>query len=580
MMNSRKGSDLISVIITNYNYGKYISEAIYSILNQSYENVELIIINDGSTDDSDKIINKIIKKNPKRNIVYINRENRGVVYTRNEGLEAAKGEYICYLDADDYFNTDYLEKSYEIAKDYDADVVYPNWHFVGDWLGRPDTKFPEFSLEGLQLQKLHCTPASLVRKESVGSHRFEVEKVAEDWDFFLGLSFQGLKFKLADDNFINYRIRQGTRSSANDPREDTVYFMEILQKYKDTYGDKVVDPRRLEKLRHPSMVRKVLNLGYFRAISESIESRGLVGTVSKIKEKIIQRMPWAWQMRRSIENYVYYKNATIGDMKSSNKTKLAVVVHLYYPDLWPVIQSKLEQISEPFDLFVSVQAKDRNISLERAGTNHKKTNIVVLPNRGRDVLPFLVILKEIKKAKQYEYILKIHSKKSPHRKDGNSWFNDLLGQLIPRSTSGIIRVLNDKDTGIVGPEDHVVSLSRYMGDNRNKLRTVLLQISNDNEDLVGEIFQNLDKYPFFGGTMFWCRLDFIDSILKSGITPSDFNAEKGQVDSTTAHALERATGKALHLILDKKMYTVGKKGVKELPEIRYGAKYKHGPSDG
>lgn len=569
----KAGKPLVSVIITNYNYGQYITKAAESVLSQTYPNIELIIINDGSTDDSDEVIKKIINKNPGKNIKYINRENMGVVYTRNEGLELAKGEYVCYLDADDYFNRSYISKSYRVAKEYKADVVYPNWHFVGDWLGRPDTNFPEFSLEGLQLQKLHCTPASLIRKEAIGDHRFEVEKVAEDWDFFIGLSLKGVNFKLAKDNFINYRIRQGTRSSRYDPRDDTLHFVEILEKYKDKYGDKVIDPKKLIRLRHPNIVMKVLSMRYPRTIAESISKDGVKATGAKIVRKIVSRSLWIWKISRYTKNRSYQKSLKSLNMSQSPGTKLAVIIHLYYSDLWPVIESRLKSINIPFDLFVSVQSKDAGIELDRVNKYHKLTNIVSLPNRGRDVLPFMVISSEISKSGQYQYLLKLHSKKSPHRNDGNEWLDSLLNELIPPDISGIIKTLKRRDTGSIGPSDHIVSLNKYMGGNRERIRVILGQVSS--RKVVDEVLKRPSRYPFFGGTMFWCRLDYLSPLLESDITPADFNSEGGQVDSTTAHAIERVLGRALHSATDKKMYIIDGGTVRELPDKPYNSSYRY-----
>lgn len=569
---------LVSVVITNYNYGSYIADAIESIFNQTYPNIELIIINDGSTDDSDAVIKKIISKNKSRNINYINRENKGVVYTRNEGIEVSKGKYISYLDADDYFNPDYIEKSYAIAEEFNADVVYPNWHFVGEWLGKPDTDFPEFTNENLQLQKLHCTPASLIRKSAIGCHRFEAEKVAEDWDFFIGLSLEGVVFKLAKNNHINYRIRSGTRSSQLDPDEDIKYFVEILEKYKKKYADKVIDPQqiadRIYSLRHPSVRQRLLSVDVARKVAGSMRREGVKSTARKIGATLISRNPTAWNLLGHVRNKRYYSAVKMNSAPSQKTdAKLAVVLHLYYPDRWPAIKEKLSRIDVPFDLFVSVQPHDSGLQLDAASQYHLSTSIVSIPNRGRDVLPFLVILKEIAKSGQYEYLLKLHSKKSPHRPDGDQWIDSLLDQLIPSSVVEIVKTLSKADTGMVGPADHVVSLSRYMGGNRDKMLTTMKLITDEKKTLA--MLGDASKYPFFGGTMFWSRIDLFDPILNSELTPVDFSSERGQVDATTAHALERIFGAILHDIAKKKMYSVKGGAVKKLQNKEYTSPYKY-----
>ncbi len=96
---------LVSVIIPAYNAEKYISDAITSVLSQTYSNFELIIINDGSTDKTDQLIRSFL---PNAKINYILQKNSGVSNSRNTGMQNAKGDYFSFLDADDYFEPDNL----------------------------------------------------------------------------------------------------------------------------------------------------------------------------------------------------------------------------------------------------------------------------------------------------------------------------------------------------------------------------------------------------------------------------------------------------------------------------------------
>lgn len=97
---------VISVIVPIYNCEQYIDRLINSILTQNYENFELILINDGSTDNS---IEKLKKYNNEEKIKIINKENTGVSDTRNKGLSIAKGDLICFIDSDDYISSNYFE---------------------------------------------------------------------------------------------------------------------------------------------------------------------------------------------------------------------------------------------------------------------------------------------------------------------------------------------------------------------------------------------------------------------------------------------------------------------------------------
>lgn len=198
-------SPLISIIITSYNYGDYVGQAIESALNQTYENIELIVINDGSTDNSDKIIKKYRQKYP--NFVYISQENLGANVSRNKGIEAANGEYIFLLDADNWLNEDHIATLHKVALDTKAEVVYTDLHQFGE--SNMVLEVPAFDIDVLKVTNFIDTSA-LITKKSIGGNRFDPwlnRKSSQDWDFFLGLALKGLKIvKAPQDASLNYRV--------------------------------------------------------------------------------------------------------------------------------------------------------------------------------------------------------------------------------------------------------------------------------------------------------------------------------------------------------------------------------------
>lgn len=99
---------LISVIIPVYNLENYINKCLSSVGNQTFENIEIIVIDDGSTDNSKLVINEHVVQDNR--IIYIEKENRGVSSARNKGIEVAKGKYITFVDGDDYINPFMLEE--------------------------------------------------------------------------------------------------------------------------------------------------------------------------------------------------------------------------------------------------------------------------------------------------------------------------------------------------------------------------------------------------------------------------------------------------------------------------------------
>ena len=116
----------ISVVVPVYNVEKYLKECIDSIINQTLEDIEIICVNDGSTDSSLDILNDYAKKDSR--IIVINKSNSGYGHTMNMGLNAATGEYIGIIESDDFADKNMFEDLYKLAKEYDADIVKGDWY--------------------------------------------------------------------------------------------------------------------------------------------------------------------------------------------------------------------------------------------------------------------------------------------------------------------------------------------------------------------------------------------------------------------------------------------------------------------
>ena len=111
----------VSIIVPVYNVEKYIEKCILSIKNQTLNDFECLIVDDGSKDNSIKIAKKLISNDDRFSI--LQKENGGLSDARNFGLKRAKGEYICFIDSDDYVEKDLLSLTYNKAKEYDSDIV-------------------------------------------------------------------------------------------------------------------------------------------------------------------------------------------------------------------------------------------------------------------------------------------------------------------------------------------------------------------------------------------------------------------------------------------------------------------------
>ena len=115
----------VSVILPIYNVEKYLAKCIESIVNQTLKDIEIICINDCSTDGSENIVKEYIKKDERIKLIN-NEQNSGIGFTRNIGINCSKGEYISFIDSDDYIENNYLEELYQTAVKYNADIVFTN----------------------------------------------------------------------------------------------------------------------------------------------------------------------------------------------------------------------------------------------------------------------------------------------------------------------------------------------------------------------------------------------------------------------------------------------------------------------
>lgn len=204
---------LVSIVITNYNYADYVGDAIKSALNQSYTNIEIIIIDDGSTDNSIEVLKKY-EKNKKIKIV--SRENKGIIYTRNEGVRLSNGVFVMQLDADDTLESTYVQECLDKAQNSQLDIVYTQTHTFGRV--EFDSQHIDFDLEILKhYGYMHA--ASLVRKSKMKDDPYDryLEPYGnEDWDMFLDMCLDGATAGLVDRPLLNYRKHIDRKSRADD----------------------------------------------------------------------------------------------------------------------------------------------------------------------------------------------------------------------------------------------------------------------------------------------------------------------------------------------------------------------------
>jgi len=241
----------ISVIIPAYNVEKYVEKTLKSLINQTFKDFEAIIINDGSTDNTEKIIKEVLQDT---NFQWklINRENQGVSAARNRGIIESKGEYLCFLDADDYYHPTFLEKMYNKAKEKSYDVVFCNYARVNEKgkiisIHKQPKEFIGVALNGkkaLELalkSKLHiCTMSYICKKDLIIDNNIFYTRgcpLGEDQEFWMKTLFHAELVNNLPETLVYYVQRKG--SAINQKHDLRVLHSYAMRKRLVAYFERV-----------------------------------------------------------------------------------------------------------------------------------------------------------------------------------------------------------------------------------------------------------------------------------------------------------------------------------------------------
>ena len=252
-----------------------------------------------------------------------------------------------------------------------------------------------------------------------------------------------------------------------------------------------------------------------------------------------------WNSARSDERFGWdsrygygYPNATAQALKSiavrreMPPLKAAVIVHAYYPELWPEIFNLLKPWDGAFGLYVTVPAHADASFADAIRAEWPGAVLSSVENRGRDMAPFLTTAtRAIDDG--YSLICKVHTKKSPHLGRGHFWRRDMLIKLLGKFSVEQIRhsFRQNAALGIIAPEGHVLSGTHRFRPNKRHLTELLKKLGHDEDPT---------PFVFSAGSMFWIRADAMRLLLNLKLRSIDFEVERGQLDGTLAHALERA----------------------------------------
>ena len=217
----------ISVIIPVYNVAMYLEECLNHIINQTFSDIEIICINDGSTDESPDILREFAKRDNR--IQIINQKNRGLGATRNRGLELSKGDYVYFMDGDDYLELAALEELYELSEKYSLDfamfklknfnektkeTIYDEYYAMPYLKKRvEDNVFDYSDVADIALRLAVNSPGNFFKREFVRDLKFPEGLLFEDNVFFTKALFKAERIYFYDKFLYNRRVREDSLSN-------------------------------------------------------------------------------------------------------------------------------------------------------------------------------------------------------------------------------------------------------------------------------------------------------------------------------------------------------------------------------
>jgi glycosyltransferase involved in cell wall biosynthesis len=226
----------ISVIIPAFNAAEFIGETLDSVLSQTFQDFEVIVINDGSPDTQE--LERVLQRFPSK-LVYLKQENQGAAAARNAGLRAARGEFVAFLDADDTWLPAFLEKQLELLKRTNADLVFADALLFGDSpvAGRTFMEIEpprgEVTPENLLSVKVTVLTSTVLARKApileVGLFDLSLRR-GQDFDLWLRLAKAGARFAYRRDVLAHHRIvESGLSGSTISQLQRTLAVLEAIK---------------------------------------------------------------------------------------------------------------------------------------------------------------------------------------------------------------------------------------------------------------------------------------------------------------------------------------------------------------
>jgi lipopolysaccharide biosynthesis protein len=250
---------------------------------------------------------------------------------------------------------------------------------------------------------------------------------------------------------------------------------------------------------------------------------------------------YLWATASVIEGHSQTLDLTKGVVEKHNadwrpRSRIAVVAHIFYTDVAEELSAAISSAIE-IDIYITVPKAISVADLDRVCAAFPRSFIMKTSNVGRDILPFLTMMKHGVGRHKYDWVCKLHSKKSSHLGNGLNWRKQLYAGLAGPLNEGT-RAFEHRSNGrigLIGAAGSVAELSDYI-------------VRKNTEELIQKYCKQLnikvdwDLEKFVAGSMFWFRPEALGPLLDADISEDDFGVEMGRIDGTLAHAVERLIG--------------------------------------
>ncbi|WP_048727051.1 glycosyltransferase [Carnobacterium sp. 1290_CSPC] len=262
----------LSIVVPVYNVEEYLERCVKSLVNQTYDNIEVILVDDGSTDNSGSLCDEF-QRNYKH-VTTFHKENGGLSDARNYGLKRAKGQYILFVDSDDYIELNTCEKFQEISANKDADVIVggaikilkdERKIIAHTHIDNKNVVSGAHFLESELKNKSMHMPAwlNLYKKDFLSNNDLFFKKgiLHEDEEFVPRVFLKATRVISSDILFYNYIIREGSITSQSNQLKNIRSILEIVQSLEPMYNS--LENKALKKMLENHSVNILIN-GYYK----------------------------------------------------------------------------------------------------------------------------------------------------------------------------------------------------------------------------------------------------------------------------------------------------------------------------